>query len=540
MINHISISNFAIIENTEVDFRNGLNIVTGETGSGKSIVIEAISLALGSRADSAFVRHGADKAIIQLAGELDGEDIVITREISAAGKNLCKLNGSMVTVGQLSDLCRRLADIHDQYDNQSLLNPDNHIKLIDAYRADSIRPVKESFNEAYVKYRKAQSDLNKLLSLSEGNDRKMDFYRFEKSEIDNADLAIGEDIELAERVSLLQNSEKIFEGIETAYNLLSESDSSALASMGNSLHALQSVSQFSSEISALAEDFADAYYKLDDITTGLRSIREKITFTPEELDKAISRIDLIESLKKKYGGSIEDVLAYRDRITQELEQIENYDDAKYKLESDAKNCYEALLVQADLLTEARKLSADKLKVSVQTQLKDLNFETAQLDISFRKPENISADGNDIVELMISTNKGEPLKPLAKVASGGETSRIMLAIKSVTAACDNIPTLIFDEIDAGISGITASVVGQKLYEISRSFQIICITHLPQIAAYGDTNYKISKEADDSSTFTHIYKLSDSDKVNEIARLLGGQTVTEITRKSAEELIKEARA
>lgn len=535
MINHISISNFAIIENTEIDFEDGLNIITGETGSGKSIVIEAVSLALGSRADSAFVRHGASKAVVQLAGELDGQEIVITREVSAAGKNLCKLNGQLITLGELSETCRRLADIHGQYDNQSLLNAENHIRLVDSYHGDKIDPIRRAFDTAYQRYSDVRTKLNKLLSMEADNLKKMDFYRFEKSEIDKAALKPGEDEELEERISLLQNSEKIFAGIETAYNLLNEGEASAITALGGSLRALQSISEYSKEVSGLSEEFADMYYRMEDISTALREIREKVTFTPEELDQAISRLDLIENLKKKYGNTVEEILAYGERISEELNQIENFDEVKATLEKETASCHEALKKQADELTKARRQSASLLEKSIEKELHDLNFGDAKLSIDFKTPDMIGSDGNDIVEIMITTNKGEPLKPLVKIASGGEISRIMLAIKNITGTYDNIPTMIFDEIDAGISGITASIVGRKLREIAQNHQIICITHLPQIAANGDANFRIHKESDENSTYTHVDRLPEDEVIDEIARLLGGENITETTRASARELI-----
>lgn len=535
MINHISIRNFAIIENTEIDFEEGLNIITGETGSGKSIVIEAISLALGSRADSTFVRHGEKKAIVQLAGELDGEDIIITREVSAAGKNLCKLNGQLVTLGELTETCRRLADIHGQYDNQSLLNPENHIRLVDSYHEDAIRPARENFDASFAAYGEIRTKWKTLLALESDNQRKLDFYRYEKAEIDAADLKQGEDEALEERISILQNSEKIFGGIETAYSCLRDGASSALTNLGNGLHALQDISAYSKEIAEMTEDFADMYYRLEDISTSLRDIRESITFSPDELDTAIARLDQIEKLKKKYGSSIEEILAYGDKITLELEQIENYDDVKAALEKDLAAALADLQEKATALTALRKASAAELSAAIEAELHDLNFANAQLSIRFEEPDSIGADGNDIVEIFISTNKGEPLKPLVKIASGGEVSRIMLAIKNITGTYDQIPTMIFDEIDAGISGITASIVGRKLREISADHQVICITHLPQIAACGDANYRIHKESDDDSTYTNVDRLSEAEVVDEIARLLGGETITETTRLSAKELM-----
>lgn len=539
MINHISIQNFAIIENTEIDFEDGLSIITGETGSGKSIVIEAISLALGSRADSSFVRHGADKAVVELAGELDGEELVITREVSASGKNLCRLNGQMVTLGVLAQTCRKLADIHGQYDNQSLLNPENHIVLVDRFHEEKISSIKSRFEEAYHAYHEVKTRLSKLLSAEGEQRRKLDFYRFEKDEIDHADLSTGEDEALSARVSLLQNSEKIFAGIETAYGSLSENEGCAMDALGNCLSALDSISGYSSELSAVTEDFTDLYYRLEDISGALRRIRENITFTPDELDTAIARLDLIENLKKKYGSSIEEILAYRDRISEELSMIENFDETKAELEKQCATSYELLKKQAEYLTEARKISADKLEKAIEKELHDLNFAQAHLSIDFKTPDTITVTGNDIVEFLITTNKGEPLKPLAKIASGGEISRIMLAIKNITGTYDYIPTMIFDEIDAGISGVTASIVGRKLHQIAENHQIICITHLPQIAACGDTHYRIHKESNETSTFTYVDKLSGDEAVDEIARLLGGETVTETTRASAKELLASSR-
>lgn len=536
MIHHISIENFAIIENTSIDFEEGLNIITGETGSGKSIVIEAISLALGSRADSAFVRHGAQKAVVQLAGELYGEEIVITREVSAAGKNLCKLNGQLVTLGELSETCRRLADIHGQYDNQSLLNPDNHIKLVDSFHGETIAPLKETYQDAYAAYQDAKSRLNKLLSAEQDNLKKLDFYRFEQSEIENAQLTPGEDESLSERISILQNSEKIFDAVETSYELLSSGERDVISSMGTGLHALQGISEYSKEIQALTEEFADIYYRLEDLSSELRRIRDDVTFSPEELDDSIARISQIDGLKKKYGSTIEEILTYYDTISEELNQIENFDDVKAQLQAETEATYSALSEKAGQLTEARKASAKELESAIERELHDLNFGSAKLSIDFQPSESFGPDGNDNVEFLISTNKGEPLKPLVKIASGGEISRIMLAIKNITGTYDNIPTMIFDEIDAGISGITASIVGRKLYQIAKNHQIICITHLPQIAASGDTHYRIYKEENDSSTFTTVEKLSAAETIDEIARLLGGENITETTRKSAVELME----
>lgn len=539
MINHISIRNFAIIENTEIDFEDGLNIITGETGSGKSIVIEAISLALGSRADSAFVRFGADKAVVQLAGELNGEEIVITREVSSAGKNLCRLNGQIVTLSELLVTCRKLADIHGQYDNQSLLNSDNHINLVDRFHSDEIDPIKEVFLQRYEEYTSVKSRLTALLATEAENLRKKDFYRFEIDEIAAADLKPGEDEELEEKISLLQNSEKIYSAVEGTYELLNNSDNGLISALGTAMNSLQSISGYSKELNSISEDFSDLFYRLDDIAGNLRDIKDKVTFSPYELDDAISRLNTIDGLKRKYGPSIDDILAYMNRISEELFNIDNFDSLKIKLSAETEDAREKLKEQAEILTKARKRSAAELEKSIEKELKDLNFDSAQLSIDFKELPTMGPNGNDLIEIMISTNRGEPLKPLAKIASGGEISRIMLAIKNITGTYDSIPTMIFDEIDAGISGITASIVGRKLKEIAEHHQIICITHLPQIAACGQSHYRIYKEVNNEKTYTRVDKLKDSEAVDEIARLLGGENITDTTRKSAIELLNKAK-
>ena len=538
MINHISIKNFAIIENAEVDFGSGLNIVTGETGSGKSILIEAVSLALGSRADSSCIRTGCEKAVVQLLGELDGEEILISREVSASGKNLCRLNGELVTLAQLNQVCKKLADIHGQYDNQSLLDPDSHITLLDSYRREESVPAKEQVSQLFHLFSAKKRELASLLSLEKENARKKDFYRFEIAEIDKAEPLPGEDDTLADKISILQNSEKIYENIERTYAMLFEENPSVLDGLGAGLHALESIASYSKEIDALSQDFSDLYYRLQDIGHSLGSMREQTVFSPAELDAAIARMDTLDNLKKKYGDTIEEVLAYRDKIAAELDVIENFDDKKKQLEAEALDAKHQLETACRVLTQLRQQTAAELAQKMEAELISLNFTDAKVQIAVRPLPAPGENGADSVEILISTNKGEPLKPLAKTASGGEMSRIMLAIKNIISSYDRIPTLIFDEIDNGISGITASIVGQKLKEIAQSHQIICITHLPQIAACGKHSYRIFKQSNKEKTFTTVEALTEEEKVREIARLLGGSTITETTLQSARELIADS--
>ena len=536
MITHINIKDFAIIENTEIDFEGGLNIITGETGAGKSIVIEAISLALGSRADTAFVRSGKEKAVIQLVAEVDGIETIIAREISSSGKNLCKINGEIVTLAQLNQLCKRIADIHGQYDNQSLLNPENHINLVDSYNSKENSLLKEKVASYYAKYTETKAKLNSLVANYEENLRKRDFMRYELDEIKGANLRLKEDDELDDEVNLLQNSEKIYQNLLTAYALSYEESPAALDGLKKALNLLQDISEYSKEISAITDEFSDTYYKFEDLCREIRNVRDKTVFSQEELDNAMARLDLIEVLKRKYGGSIEKVLQCADNLEEQLSYIENIDEAKATLTAELAEVEESLKSASEELSALRKQSAKELEEKILTELKELNFKDSSLGISFSKENGYTANGIDKVEFLISTNKGEPLKPLSKIASGGEMSRIMLAFKKIIADYDEIATMIFDEIDNGISGLTASIVGKKLCQIAEKHQIICITHLPQIASFGEHSYKIQKNSDVNMTYTTVVKLDENEQITEIARLLGGMNITEKNLENARELVE----
>ena len=536
MITHISIKDFAIIENVEIDFHEGLNIITGETGAGKSIVIEAVSLALGSRADTAFVRSGKEKAVIQLVGTIMGTECVITREISAAGRNLCKVNGEIVTLAHLNLICKKIADIHGQYDHQSLLNPDYHIRLVDMYKKEDIGPAKQKVSTILRHYREITGQLKRLLSEASENQRKRDFMAFELDEIRKAELIPGEDTELEERISLLQNSEKIYENLAGSYEIINGEEYSSLSALRKSMDMLSEISSYSGNIAELHQQLSDAYYQIEELSSEIRNMRDRTVFSPEELNQAIGRMDLLENLKKKYNLSIEGLIEYAEDLEEKLSFVENIDEMKKDLTELQQKCESDLKEACEELTALRKSAAAELEGKILAELSELNFKDAQLSISFTSTPEYTDNGTDVVEFMISTNRGEQLKPLSKIASGGEMSRIMLAFKKIVGDYDEIPTLIFDEIDAGISGITASIVGRKLMQIADSHQVICITHLPQIAAFGKHNYKIAKESDESSTYTTVLHLRQDEKIQEIARLLGGINITETTLQSAKELIE----
>ena len=535
MIRHISIRDFAIIENTSVDFHDGLNMITGETGAGKSILIEAVSLALGSRADTAFVRSGKEKARIQMVAEGNGEEYIITREISAAGKSVCRINDEIVTLGHLNSICRKLADIHGQYDHQSLLNPDHHISLVDLYQKEAIDPAKEAVAVMYENYTSLKDRLRSLLAQAGRDRREQDFMAFELQEIQAANLRIGEDAEREDEIALLQNSERIYENLAGAYQIGSEDEASALSALKRISDMLSETASYSQELEELSRRATESYYELEDICSTIRDCRDRALFSPDELDAAIARLETINKLKSKHGKSVEELLQYGEELETRLSHIENLDHAKEKLERELEKCTKALSIACDRLSEARKGAAVRLEELITAELAQLNFNDAVFSIEFKKAGSFTAEGSDIVEFLISTNRGEPLKPLSKIASGGEMSRIMLAFKKIIGDYDEIPTMIFDEIDSGISGIAASVVGRKLAEIAENHQIICITHLPQIAAFGQHSYKIQKESDDTMTYTTVKALSQDEKIDEIARLLGGANITETTLASARELV-----
>lgn len=535
MIEHISIRNFAIIENTEIDLRDGLNVITGETGAGKSIVIEAISLALGARADSSFIRHGENKAEVELAADINGDQFVISREVNSSGRNICRINGHLAALSEVQELAVKIADIHGQYDNQLLLDPVHHLELVDSYRPAEITPAKDAFTASYDAYKAIRNEYDELIRTAEENRRKKDFYAFEAEEIGKADPKPGEDTELTDRISILENSETIYNALYSSKQTLSEDEPSILSELGSIMSTLGDVSRYSDKLKKLYDDFSDAYYRIEDSADEMREICEMTDFSPADLDNAISRLDEIDDLKKKYGPEISDVLSYKEKIETELDKIENFDDRKKELEASLSLAKKDLMIKAAALTEVRKVSAAILSGAVLSELRDLNFNESRLEIEIRKAPAISRTGADEAEILMSANRGEPLKPLSKIASGGEISRIMLAIKNVTDSRSDVPTMIFDEIDSGISGITASVVARKLKKISYDHQIVCITHLPQIAAAGSHNYRIYKNSDDTSTYTHVEALSEKQKADEIARLLGGDNITETTVRSAEELI-----
>ena len=542
MIDRIIIDNFATIEHLSFDLGEGLNIITGETGAGKSVLVTAVSTVLGDRADTTMVRTGADRAFIQIAGTKNGEDVIISREIMAGGKSVSKLNGEMVTLGQLRAFCSDWVDIHGQYDNQQILDPDNHIHITDSFHGEAIKPELEKLRTVYEEYKTAQKEYDDLLKAEANAIQQKDYYSFEYKYIDDLKLYPGEDTELQERLEMMKNSSRIFQAVRSSYDILQASDYSGgpslLDSLGHVVSELSGISSYSDSLASVAERVSDSYYALDDASAVLRDLLSSLSFSEADMDEVSGRLAVIEDAKRKYRKSVEEILEFRDELGARLNMIQNFDAEKARLAEAAHKRYALLEDQASHVSELRHIIAARLESAMTKELQDLEFANSEFRIDIKKTDEIGPLGFDRVEFLISTNPGDPLMPLTRIASGGEISRIMLAFKHIIGETDRVETMIFDEIDTGISGHTALVVGKKLSEIAGHRQIISVTHLAQIAAYGDDNYLISKSIDADKSYTNIGHLDAESKVRMIATLFSGSAESENALQAARELIQQA--
>ena len=548
MIDRIIIDNFATIEHLSLDPGTGFNVITGETGAGKSVLVTAVSTVLGGRADTSMVRTGADRAFIQIAGTKAGEEVIISREIMAGGKSVSKLNGEMVTLAQIRDICSDWVDIHGQYDNQQILDPENHIYITDRFHAEATAPQLDKLKKLYDGYRAAKKEYDDLLKEEASASQQQDFYRFEYEYITGLGLEPGEDEELRERLNMMKNSARIFQAVSSSYDALSGSEygsgASVLGVLGNVTSELSGISEYSDQIADMAARATDAYYALDDIASRLRDMSASLDFSEADMDAVSERLALIEDAKRKYKKDIDGIIGYKEELESKLGMIENFDNEKARLKEAADRKYEALKDQAEHVSELRRIVASRLESAMKRELQDLEFANSEFRIDISELDEIGPLGYDRVEFLISTNPGEPLMPLTKIASGGEISRIMLAFKHIIGESDSVETMIFDEIDTGISGHTALVVGSKLSEIAGHRQILSITHLPQIAACADDNFLISKSVESDKSYTDIEHLDEEGKVRMIATLFSGSADSGNALEAARELIagcrKEARS
>ena len=539
MIDRIVIDNFATIEHLSFDPGSGFNVITGETGAGKSVLVTAVSTVLGDRADTSMVRTGADKAFIQIAGTKNGEEVILSREIMAGGQSVSKMNGEMVTLAQIRKFCADWVDIHGQYDNQQILDPENHIHITDSFHSEAISGELEALQKLYTDYKSAQKEYDDLLRAETSATQQQDYYNYEYKYIEGLDLHSGEDEELRERLGMMKNSAKIFGAVRSSYDALYGSDydggNSVLSTLRRVTDDLSGIGSYSDQIATLSSQASDAYYSLEDVASGLRELVSSLDFSEADMDEVSERLSVIEDAVRKYHKSVDEIIEYKNELASKLDMIQNFDHEKSRLADAAHRKYKELEEQAAHVSEIRHIIAARLESAVMKELKDLEFANSDFKIDISRTEDIGPLGFDRVEFLISTNPGEPLMPLTRIASGGEISRIMLAFKHIIGETDSVETMIFDEIDTGISGHTALVVGKKLAEIAEHRQIVSVTHLPQIAAYGDDNYLISKSIDSDKTYTNIDHLDKESKVRMIATLFSGTSDNENALQAARDLI-----
>lgn len=562
MLKQLSINNVALIDRQLIEFFNGFSVMTGETGAGKSIIIEALNFVLGERASRELVKSGELKASVEALFVLRSDDpvyevlseegidceegeLTIYREFTLAGKNVCRANGTMISAGVLKEIGDALVDIHGQHAHQSLLNPKKHIVLLDRFAGKDALEQKARVAEAYQKANEARRQLNAAQFNEQERARRCDLLEYQINEIDGAKLEIGEEERLEEQRGLLQNAQAVMEGLEGAGTALSgdgSESSGALDALSVCLRLLDGISRFRGEYTQLAEKLHALYYDLEDAAYTLRDYRNDFSFEPGMLDEIESRLDLISSLKRKYGKDIAEILTFREKSAKELELISTAEERREQLQQEydtAKRAYDAL---AEELSELRKQAAIRLRDRILPELNDLGMPHAAFEAAFERlnGELPGANGIDGVEFLLSTNRGEPVKPLAKVASGGELSRIMLSFKSVLADLDGIPTMVFDEIDSGISGQMGTAVAVKMRQIASNRQVLCITHLPQIAAYANWQYIVYKEESGEKTRSNARLLGETERAAEIARIMSGNSTDPVALEHASRLIEAANA
>lgn len=541
MLLNLHVKNLALIEEVDVDFEKGLIVLTGETGAGKSLILGSVNIALGNKASKDMIRKGTDYSLVELtfsvsencAKQLKKYDIymeedniiTVTRKISE-GRSISKINGETVNIKTLKNVMSLLIDIHGQHDHQSLLYTKNHLDILDKFAKDSILELKEQIEEEYSKYTKLIKKLEEF-NIDEGQKaREIEFAEYEVNEIESANLKPEEDVQVEEEFKKLSNSKEIVSALSEIYNALSYETAGGLGDIINkAVMDINSIKGMDEKISQFQTELYDIDNLCRELTSQIYDYNSGMDFNPEYVREVEERLDVINHLKLKYGNSIEEILRYKEEKEEYLEKLNNMTDEMESVKNQISELEGTLNNLCTKLSEQRKKAAKELEVLVKQALVDLNFIAVEFEIQITRKESIGENGFDNVEFMISTNPGESVKPLVKVASGGELSRIMLAIKSILATEDDIDTLIFDEIDTGISGQTAMKVAEKMAKISRNHQVICISHLSQIAAMADSHYLIKKTADENSTTTSIKKLTRQQSIEELVRINGGTGITE---------------
>ena len=540
MISTLHIKNIGIIDDLSINLNQGLNILTGETGAGKTLIIDSLGIISGERFSKEMIRKGEDHSFVEVClylpeneNAIDG-NIIVSREIYSNGRNMCKINGRMVTVNELKEFMQNILDIHGQHDNQYLLNASTHIEYLDNFSNKELNKYKEEYSELYNKYLQIKKELKNNYGDDKEKQRKLDLLKYQFEEISKANLKIGEDDDLESKREIILNSEKINENLNIADLEVSEK---AIDSINNAIRALEKIESFDENYSRNLNALKSSYYDIQEIARDISGMREETYFDEEERQEVENRLDTIFSLKRKYGNTIEEIIKYGEELEKEIIQIENIDEINNKLKEELNDIKSKMYNISKKMDIIRNKYAKQLEENINKELVDLEMKNANLNVkvTFDETQEYNKNGLNTVEFLIRTNIGEEAKPLVKIASGGEMSRIMLAIKNVLSNVDIVPVMVFDEIDTGISGVAAKSVGEKLKAISKKHQVLCVTHLASIAAKGNYNYFISKEVHNEKTSTNIKQLNEEETIKEIARISSGE-ITEISLQHAKELRK----
>ncbi|MBP3597004.1 MAG: DNA repair protein RecN [Clostridia bacterium] len=537
MISTLHIKNIGIIDELTIDLNNGFNVFTGETGAGKTLIIDSLCILAGGRFSKEIMRYGESNSFVEMSLFLpnkgyEDDTVIVSREVNITGKNTCKINGRLVTVSELKNFMKSVIDIHGQNDNQSILDVSTHIDLLDEFANSEIKDVKNEYLDLYEQYIDIKNELSKNYGDDREKQRKLDLLNYQIIEIEEANLKADEEEELEEKRKILMSFEKISANLKEADNYLSRT---VIDGLENAIRNLEHIESFKAEYSKIAQNLRSSYYEIEEAAREISIYANQDDFDENELFEIDERLNLIKTLKRKYGNTIIEILNYKEQIIKEKSEIENLEDYIIKLKADLKNVENKLEEKASKMNLIRNKYAKELAERVNKELVDVEMKNSKFEVAIEKIGNnrFSKNGLDEIEFMISTNIGEEKKSLAKIASGGEMSRFMLVLKNVLADVDKIPVLIFDEIDTGISGNAAVSCGEKIKQIAKSHQVICITHQPSIAAKGDYNYFISKEVKENKTRTKIKKLTEEETIKEIARIASGN-VSEISLKHAKEL------
>lgn len=552
MLLEISIKNFAIIEEISLTFENGMTVLTGETGAGKSIIIDAMNLMLGARASLDVIRHGANKAeieglfsvgenaaltqILEENGIEVTEELIIRREILQNGRSIGRINGQMVNLTTLRAVGQYLVDIHGQHDQEELMKSNMHIRMLDEFGDSQFASVKKHYQDLFEHYRRLRQRVLTKQKNEQEHKARIEMLEFQIAEIEAAALKSGEDQALNQKRDKLLNHKHIADTLTNAYVMLDDEEFSSLSNIRSAMNDLMTLEEFDADYKDMSSNVSEAYYILEEVTKQLGDVIDELDFDAGSLQQIEARLEVIYSITRKYGGSVDDVLDYYENITKEYNLLTGNDESSDDMEKDLKRLEKELIVAAESLSQERHQLAKNLEAEIKQELADLYMEKADFQVQFSKGK-FNRDGNEAIEFYISTNPGEGFKPLVKVASGGEISRLMLAIKSAFSRKEDKTSIVFDEVDTGVSGRVAQAIAQKIYKIGSHGQVLAISHLPQVIAIADYQFFIEKRSDENTTVSTVRLLSEEERVEEIAKMLAGSDITEMAREQARELLKK---